>query len=58
MKIIRRLDEEDIRNIIMEYFDVRPSQVRTYHTTECRGYGMDEHDEPVFYIEVENDEQS
>ena len=56
MKIIRRLNEEDIKNIIMEYFDVRPSQVRTYHSTECRGYDMDEHEESVFYIEVEDNE--
>lgn len=58
MKIIRRLDEEDIRSIIMEYFDVRPSQVRTYHITECRGCGMDEHEEDVFYIEVEDNYNS
>ena len=53
MKIIKRFDEEDLRNIIMEYCDVRPSQVTAYHTEETIGYGMGECTRPVFYIEVE-----
>lgn len=55
MKHIIRFYEEDLKNIIIERLDVRPSQVLAVHTTECRGYGMAEHDEPVFYIEVTED---
>ena len=32
--------------------NAKPSEITSYHTEECRGYGMDEHTEPVFYIEV------
>ena len=53
MKKLMRFYEEDLRKIIMEQYDLRPEQVLAIHTTECRGYGMSEHTEPVFYIEVQ-----
>jgi hypothetical protein len=40
----------------MEKYDLLPYQVKYVYTEECRGYGMDEHIEPVFYIEVEENE--
>jgi len=52
MQLIKRFYEEDLKKIIMEQLDVKPTQVMCIHTQECRGYGMDEHMEPVFYIEV------
>lgn len=55
MKIIKRFYDEDLRNMIMEKYDVKPSQVTSVYTEECRGYGMDEHTEPVFYIELEEE---
>ena len=30
--------------------------MKAVYTEEVRGYGMSEHTEPVFYIEVEEDE--
>jgi len=56
MKKIIRLYEEDLKNIVMERFDVRPSQVSSVYTEKCVGYGQGERYEPVFYIEVEEDE--
>ena len=55
MKKITRYDEEDLCAMVMEKYDLRPEQVIAVHTTELRGYGMNEHDEPVFYIEVQED---
>lgn len=53
MKKIMRLYDEDLRNLVMEKYDVRPEQVTSVFTEDVVGYGMDEHTEPVFYIEVE-----
>ena len=52
MMHIIRLDENDLINMVMEQYDAKPSEVTGIHTEECRGYGMDEHTESVFYIEV------
>ena len=52
MTHIIRLDENDLIRMVMEQYDAKPSEITGYHTEECRGYGMDEHTEPVFYIEV------
>ena len=56
MKKIMRLYDEDLRNLVMEKYDLRPEQVTSVFTEDVVGYGMDEHTEPVFYIEVEEDE--
>ena len=53
MKNIIRLDEEDLKNMVMEQYDVTPDQITIVHTQEVTGYGMGEKVEPVFYIEVE-----
>ena len=53
MTHIIRLDENDLIHMVMEQYDAKLSEVTSVHTEECRGYGMDEHMEPVFYIEVE-----
>lgn len=55
MKYIKRFYDEDLRKMIIEKLDVKPSQVTSIYTEEVRGYGMGEHTEPVFYIEVEED---
>ena len=55
MKRIMRFYDEDLRAMIMEKYDLRPDQVSSVYTEECQGYGMNEHIEPVFYIEVEED---
>lgn len=55
MKKIMRLYDEDLRNLVMEKYDLRPEQVTSVFTEDVVGYGMDEHTEPVFYIEVEED---
>lgn len=55
MKRLMRLYDEDLREMVMEKYDLRPSQVTSVYTEEVKGYGMDEHTEPVFYIEVEED---
>ena len=56
MKRLMRLYDEDLRAMVMERYDLRPNQVTSVYTEEVKGYGMDEHIEPVFYIEVEEDE--
>ena len=56
MKRFIRLYDEDLRNLVMEKYDLRPEQVMSVYTDEVIGYGMGEHTEPVFYIEVEENE--
>jgi Zn-dependent oligopeptidase len=53
MKKLTRFYAEDLRDMVMEKYDLRPEQVSTVFTEEVVGYGMNEHTEPVFYIEVE-----
>ena len=52
MKRIIRLYDEDLRRLVMEKYDARPSQVLMCYTEEVKENGI----EPVFYIEVEEDE--
>ena len=56
MKKLMRFYDEDLRAMVMEKYDLRPSQVTSVFTEEVVGYGEGEHVEPVFYIEVEEDE--
>ena len=56
MKRLMRLYDEDLRAMVMERYDLRPNQVTSVYTEEVKEYGMDEHIEPVFQIEVEEDE--
>ena len=55
MKRLLRLYDEDLRKMVMEQYDVRPSQVTSVFTEEVVG-NSDKRTEPVFYIEVELDE--
>ena len=55
MKRLLRLYDEDLRKMVMEQYDVRPSQVTSVFTEEVVEHS-DERTEPVFYIEVELDE--
>lgn len=55
MKRLMRLYDEDLRAMVMERYDLRPSQVTSVYTEEVVRHGKDEHVEPVFYIEVEED---
>lgn len=52
MKRILRLYEKDIKNILVEYFNCRPSEILSIYTEE-----QDETGDivPIFYIEVEED---
>ena len=54
MKRFMRLYDEDLRAMVMEKYDLRPSQVTSVFTEEV--VDEDERVEPVFYIEVEEDE--
>ena len=56
MKRLMRLYDEDLRAMVMEKYDLRLSQVTSVFTEEVVGYGLNEHTEPVFYIEVEENE--
>ena len=55
MKKIMRLFDEDLRAMVVEKYNLRPEQVTSVFTEEVVGYGLEEHTEPVFYIEVEED---
>lgn len=50
MKHIIRLDEEDLRKLVMEHFDAKPSEVTSTFVDD-----VDENNNPspTFYIEVE-----
>ena len=50
MKKILRLYEEDIREIVMEHFDCKPSEIVSIYTEDVDD---DENVTPIFYIEVE-----
>lgn len=45
MKRILRLDEDDIIGIIMEHYDLRPSQITSTYTNV--------EDETKFFVEIE-----
>lgn len=53
MKRLIRLYDEDLKNIVMERFDCRPSDITMTYTED-----VDENENvtPVFYIEVEEHE--
>lgn len=53
MKKLTRLYDEDLRELVAEKFGINKDQVTSVYTEECVGYGMAEHMQPVFYIEVE-----
>lgn len=52
MKRFMRLYDEDLRAIVMEKYDLRPSQVTSVYTEEVDD---NENVKPIFYIEVEED---
>lgn len=56
MKRFIRLYDEDLRRLVMEHYDVRPSQVTSTFTEEVVGQGMGEHTVPVYYIEIEEND--
>lgn len=39
--------------MIIKQLGVKPHQVLCIHSEECKGYGLGEHMEPIFYIQVE-----
>ena len=54
MKRFIRLDENDICNILMEHFDIRPSQITTIYTDKENE--ETEEVETKFFVEIEQDE--
>ena len=57
MKIIKRFYEEDLRELVAEKLGVEFDDVTATYTEESVGYGLEEHYEPIFYLEVESDER-
>lgn len=55
MKIFKRFEEEDLRQLVAEKLHVDINKVTSTFTEELTGYGEGERYEPVFYIEVEED---
>ena len=55
MKIFKRFEEEDLRQLVAEKLHVDLDKVTSTHTEELVGYNHGEQYEPVFYIEVEED---
>lgn len=53
MKRFVRLNEEDICNILMEHFDVRPSQITSLYTDIEDAESGDV--ETKFFVEIEED---
>lgn len=51
MKIFKRFEEEDLRRLVAEKLHIDISKVTSNYTEEWE----DEHYEPIFYIEVEED---
>ncbi len=51
MKIFKRFEEEDLRQLVAEKLHIDINKVTANYTEEWE----DEHYEPVFYIEVEED---
>jgi hypothetical protein len=51
MKIFKRFEEEDLRQLVAEKLHVDINKVIANYTEEWE----DEHYEPIFYIEVEED---
>lgn len=55
MKKLTRFYDDDLREIIIEKYNLKPEQVTSVFTEELVGYHEGEHLEPVFYIEVEEE---
>ena len=53
MKRLMRLDEDDIVEILMEHFDVRPSQITSIYTDVLNK--DTEEVETKFFVEVEEE---
>lgn len=56
MKIVKRFYEDDFKEMIKQLYNVTDSQITTCYTETTVGYGVGEHTEPIFYIEVEESE--
>lgn len=54
MKIIKRLNEIEIRSIIANYFNTTPNNVNLKAQEICVGYGPTEHDEIIIECEIES----
>ena len=57
MKRFTRLYDDDLRDMVIEKYNLRPEQATIVFTEETRGYGPMEHTVPVFYIEIEESEE-
>lgn len=55
MKKITILKPEDVVGYIADAFCVKPEKVHVRRFVETKGYGLGEHDESTFQIEVEED---
>ena len=53
MEKITILKPEDVIGYIADAFCVQPDKVHIRRHMETKGYGLGEHDEPTFEIEVE-----
>ena len=56
MKRFIRLYDDDLRDILTQYYQTDKEKVTSIYTDECINEGTeDEHYEPIYYIEVEWD---
>lgn len=55
MKRLTRFYDNDLRELVAEKCGVTADKVTSVFTEEVVGYGLGEHTEPVFYVEVEED---
>lgn len=55
MEKITILKPEDVRKCIADAFHVKHEKVHIRRFMETKGYGMGEHDEPTFQIEIEEE---
>lgn len=55
MKIIKRFYDEDFKNMLMEQYDLRPSQI-TMHYEEVPINEKGSSTEIIFYIDIEEGE--
>lgn len=46
------VDENDITEILAQYFEVTKDKVTLYTTKEQKGFYVDEHDEIVVYADI------
>ena len=57
MEKIIILKPEDVVRYIADAFCVKSDKVHVRRYMETKGYGLGEHDEPTFQIEVEEEKQ-